>query len=208
MGSERFSFVRYEPTKGEKSKMIAKDMKRGDIIVNNGQPIIVENVQVQTPSARGAATLYKFRCRNLITKEKVDLKTKGTDLFQDADFRKREVTFSYADGSDVYFMDTQNYESYSIPKEDIEDEMKYVTEGLEGIRALIYEDRCVAVELPVTVEMRVIECDPAVRGNSATSRTKPAKVATGLQVMVPDYLENGEMIKIDTRTGEFLGRTK
>ena len=67
--------------------MIAKDMKRGDIIVYNDAPIIVENVQVQTPSARGAATLYKFRCRNLITKDKVDLKTKGTDNFQDADFK-------------------------------------------------------------------------------------------------------------------------
>ena len=100
--------------------MIAKDMKRGDIIVYNDAPIIVENVQVQTPSARGAATLYKFRCRNLITKDKVDLKTKGTDNFQDADFKKREVQFSYADGSDVYFMDKNDYNMYNIPKEDVE----------------------------------------------------------------------------------------
>lgn len=188
--------------------MIAKDMKRGAIIVQNGQPVIVENLQVQTPSARGAATLYKFRCRNLITKEKVDIKVKGTDMFTDADFKKREVSFSYADGSDVYFMDIQNYESYSIPKEDIEEEMKYVKEGLEGIRALIYEERCVAIELPAAVEMKVIQCDPGVKGNSATSRNKPAKVETGLMVMVPEYLEEGEIIKIDTRTGDFLGRAK
>ena len=188
--------------------MIAKDMKRGDIIVYNDAPIIVEIVQVQTPSARGAATLYKFRCRNLITKDKVDLKTKGTDNFQDADFKKREVQFSYADGSDVYFMDKQDYNMYNIPKEDVEEEMKYVSEGLEGIYALIYEDRCVAIELPVTVEMQVVECDPAARGNSATNRNKPAKTATGLVVMVPEYLENGEIIKIDTRSGEFLGRAK
>ena len=188
--------------------MIAKDMKRGDIIVYNDAPIIVENVQVQTPSARGAATLYKFRCRNLITKDKVDLKTKGTDNFTDADFRKREVQFSYADGTDVYFMDKGDYNMYNIAREDVEEEMKYVTEGLEGIYALIYEDRCVAIELPVTVEMQVVECDPAARGNSATSRNKPAKTASGLVVMVPEYLENGEIIKIDTRTGEFLGRAK
>lgn len=188
--------------------MIAKDMKRGDIIVYNGQPIIIENVQVQTPSARGASTLYKFRCRNLILKDKVDLKTKGTDLFQDADFRKREVTFSYADGSEAHFMDTQDYNDYPIAREDVADEMMYIKDGLEGIYALIYEDRCVAIELPVTVDMKVIECDPAARGNSATSRNKPAKVETGLMVMVPEYLENGEVIKVDTRTGEFLGRAK
>lgn len=188
--------------------MIAKDMKRGDIIVQNGQPVIVENVQVQTPSARGASTLYKFRCRNLITKDKVDLKTKGTDLFDDADFRKREVTYSYADGTDVHFMDKQDYNDYTIAKEDISDELLYLKEELEGIYALIYEDRCVAIQLPITVEMKVVECDPAARGNSATSRSKPAKVETGLIVQVPEYLENGETIKIDTRTGEFLGRSK
>lgn len=183
-------------------------MKRGDIIVNNGQPIIVENVQVQTPSARGAATLYKFRCRNLITKEKVDLKVKGTDSFTDADFKKREVSYSYSDATDVFFMDIQNYETYNIPKEDVEDDTKFIKEGLEGIRILIYEDRCVAIELPSAVELLVTQCDPAARGNSATSRSKPATLETGLVVHVPEYLEQGEVIKVDTRTGEFLSRAK
>ncbi|MCF0234804.1 MAG: elongation factor P [Thermoguttaceae bacterium] len=186
--------------------MIAKDMKRGDIVVYNGSPIIVENVQVQTPSARGAATLYKFRCRNLISKDKVDLKLKGTDMMDEADFRRRNVTFSYADPSDAYFLDAENYETYNIAREDVADEMNYVKEGLEGIVALIYEDRCVAIDLPTTVEMLVTKCDPAARGNSATSRQKPATVETGLQVMVPEYLEEGEIIKVDTRSGEFLGR--
>ena len=188
--------------------MIAKDMKRGDIIVNNGSPIIIENVQVQTPSARGAATLYRFRCRNLITKDKVDLKVKGTDNFVDADFKKRAVSYSYADSSDVFFMDAENYETYSIAKEDVEEEIQYIKEGLDGIHALIYEERCVAIELPTAVELVVTHCDPAVRGNSATSRQKPATVETGLSVMVPEYLEQGEVIKIDTRSGEFLGRAK
>ena len=99
--------------------MIAKDMKRGDVLVYNGSPIIVENLQVQTPSARGAATLYKFRCRNLITKDKIDLKLKGTDTLDEADFRRRAVTYSYADSSDVYFMDAETYEMYNIAKEDL-----------------------------------------------------------------------------------------
>ncbi len=186
--------------------MIAKDMKRGDVLVYNGAPIIVENLQVQTPSARGAATLYKFRCRNLITKDKIDLKLKGTDTLDEADFRRREVTFSYADSSDVYFLDAENYETYNIAKEDVAEEMNYVKEGLEGIYALIYEERCVAITLPAAVELLVTQCDPAARGNSATSREKPAVVETGLTVMVPEYLEQGEIIKVDTRSGEFLGR--
>ena len=77
--------------------MIAKDMKRGDVRVYNGSPIIVENLQVQTPSARGAATLYKFRCRNLITKDKIDLKLKGSDALDEADFRRR-LQFPYRIG--------------------------------------------------------------------------------------------------------------
>ncbi|MGN1065596.1 MAG: elongation factor P [Thermoguttaceae bacterium] len=186
--------------------MIAKDMKRGDVLVYNGSPIIVENLQVQTPSARGAATLYKFRCRNLITKDKIDLKLKGSDALDEADFRRREVTYSYADADSVYFLDKENYETYDIAKEDISEEMNYLKEGLEGIFALIYEERCVAISLPVTVEMLVTQCDPAARGNSATSREKPAVIETGLTVMVPEYLEQGEIIKVDTRTGEFLGR--
>ncbi len=78
--------------------------------------------------------------------------------------------------------------------------------GVFMIFALIYEERCVAISLPVTVEMLVTQCDPAARGNSATSREKPAVIETGLTVMVPEYLEQGEIIKVDTRTGEFLGR--
>ena len=188
--------------------MIAKDMKRGDIIVFNGAPVIVENVQVQTPSARGAATLYKFRCRNLISKEKVDIKVKGTEIFQDADFRKREVKFSYADGSDAYFMDNEDYSMYNIAKEDIAEELFYITDSLDGVRALLYEERCVAIELPAAVELRVTQCDPISKGNSATARTKPALTETGLVVQVPEYLGEGETIKVDTRTTTFLSRVK
>ena len=73
---------------------------------------------------------------------------------------------------------------------------------------MIYEERCAAIELPAAVELKVTQCDPGVKGNSATSRNKPATVETGLVVMVPEYLEQGEIIKIDARSGEFLGRVK
>ena len=79
--------------------------------------------------------------------------------------------------------------------------MPYVTEGLEGMLALIYNDECVGLQLPAAVALEIIECDPGVKGNSATSRTKPAKLETGLVIQVPEYLKQDETIKVDTRTG-------
>lgn len=189
--------------------MIAKDVKTGGILVYNNAPVIVENIQVQTPSARGAATLYKFRCRDLITRNKIDIKCKGTENFDEADCSRRAVNYSYADGTDVHFMDAETYDDYAISKEDVEWEMNFLKEGVEGIFALIYNDECVAINLPAAVELCVTKCDPAARGNSATSRTKPATVETGLEVQVPEYLEEGETIKVSTNReegGKFLGR--
>lgn len=186
--------------------MLAKDLKPGTVFSHNGAPHILESVNVQSPSARGGATLYKFRARNLVTKQKVDLSTKGTDSFEGADFQKREVTFMYADLDSVHFLDSADYNQYSIASEDVTNEMQYVTEGLEGILALIYNDECVGIQLPTTVELTITECDPGVKGNSATGRYKSATLETGAVVQVPEYMKQGERIKIDTRTHEFLSR--
>lgn len=188
--------------------MIAKDIKRGMVVVFNGSPCLIENVAVQTPSARGAATLYKYRARNFVTKQKVDITLRGGESLDEADFTRREVKYLYSDSDAGYFMDNLDYNQYAVKREDMEEEMPYVTEELEGIRALIYNDECVGIELPTTVELRVVRCDPAVRGNSATSRSKPATLQTGLMIQVPEYLEEGELIKVDSRTGDFIGRAK
>ena len=186
--------------------MLAKEMKSGTVVVNNGEPIVIESVMVQSPSARGAATLYKFRARNLITKQKIDLTLKGTDNLPEADFRKRVVKMMYKDAEEMHLMDTEDFNQFSIPLADIEEQSNYMTEELEGTYALIYQDECVGLQLPTTVELTITQCDPAIRGNSATSRTKPATLETGLMVQVPEYIKEGERIKVDTRTGEFLSR--
>jgi Translation elongation factor P (EF-P)/translation initiation factor 5A (eIF-5A) len=188
--------------------MNAKDIKRGDVVVYNEMPCIIEGVNVQTPSARGAATLYKFRARNLLSKQKVDITLKGGESLKDADFQKREVKFMYSDGDACHFLDQADYNQYSIAAADITEEMQYIKEDLEGIRVLIYNDECVGVEVPATVELKVTQCDPAARGNSATSRAKPATLETGISVQVPEYLEEGEIIKVDTRTCSYLSRAK
>ena len=186
--------------------MLAKEIKPGAIINYQAAPCMMESVTVQSPSARGAATLYKFRARNLITKQKVDITLKGTDSLDEADFGRRAIKYMYADATHLHFLDSTDYNQYSIPKEELTEEANYLTEELEGVQALIYNDECVGIQLPLTVELKVTECDPAARGNSATGRTKPATLETGLVVHVPEYLTQGEVVKVDTRTGQYLSR--
>lgn len=186
--------------------MLAKEIKPGTVVVNENAPIIIESMTVQSPSARGAATLYKFRARNLITRQKLDLVLKGTDSLPEADFRKRVVKLMYKDTDSVHLLDQEDFNQFTLAVEDAADQIPYLTEDLEGMLALIYEGECVGLQLPASVELTITQCDPAIRGNSATARTKPATLDTGLVVQVPEYIKEGERIKIDTRTGEFLSR--
>lgn len=186
--------------------MLAKDIKTGHIMNFNGAPCLIETINVQSPSARGAATFYKYRARNLITKQKVDIVLRGGESLDEADFQKRPVKYMYNDATHYHFLDQADYNQYSLPREDIEAETLYLTEELEGIVALIYNDEAVGIQLPTSVALKVVECDPGIKGASATARTKPAKLETGLTVQVPEYLSQGEVIKVDTRTGEYLSR--
>lgn len=186
--------------------MLAKDIKNGAVVVYNGAPCIIESISVQSPSARGAATLYKYRARNLVSKQKIDIVLKGGESLPEADFERRPVKYMYADATHMHFLDQQDFNQHALTLEEVAGEAPYLTEELEGVQALIYNGECVGLQLPTTVELKVVECDPGVRGNSATSRNKPAKLETGLIVQVPEYLAQGETIKVDTRTGEFLAR--
>ena len=186
--------------------MLAKQIKRGHIVNYGDAPCIIETVNVQTPSARGAATFYKFRARNLSTKQKVDITLRGGESLDEADFSRRAVKFLYADAAEMHFMDQQNYEQYAVAKDELSEQSDYITEELEGLQALIYNDQCIGIQVPLTVELKVVQCDPGIKGASATARTKPATLETGLVVQVPEYLAEGEVIKVDTRSGEYLSR--
>jgi elongation factor P len=186
--------------------MLAKDIKTGMVLNYQDAPCLIETISVQSPSARGAATIYKYRARNLISKQKVDIALRGGESLAEANFEKRSVKLMYADPTHMHFLDQQDYNQYSLPLADIVEEAKYLTAELEGVQGLLYNDECVALQLPTAVTLKVTQCDPAVRGNSATSRTKPATLETGLVVQVPEYLSEGETIKVDTRSGVFLSR--
>ncbi|MCG8587167.1 MAG: elongation factor P [Pirellulales bacterium] len=186
--------------------MLAKEIKPGAVVNFNDAPCQIEDVNVQTPSARGAATLYKYRARNLVTRQKVDITLKGGESLDEADFARREIKYMYSDATHAHFLDQADYEQYALPLEDIQQDMQFVTEALEGMMALIYQDECVGIQIPAAVALEVTECDPLVKGDSATKRTKPATLETGFIVQVPEYLKQGEVIKVDTRSGEFISR--
>lgn len=185
---------------------LAKDLKTGTVVEIDSAPCLVEQITVQSPSARGANTLYKVRARNLQAGGKIDRTFKGTDLLRDADFSRRSVQFLYKDSTHYHFMDDQDFNQFSLPVENLADHAGYLVENMPGILSLIYNGEPIGIQLPTAVDLPIVECNPAVKGNSATGRTKPATLSTGLIVQVPEYLAPGELIRIDTTTGEFVCR--
>ncbi len=184
----------------------ACDLKKGDIILLQSVPHTLEDVRITTPSARGASSLYHFRFRNLQTRTKVDQTCKGDDAFAPCSFERRPVQFSYQQGDDVIFMDLQDYSEIPFKAEDIQEQLRYLTDDLEGIQVMICDDRPIGLELPPVATLQVVACDPAMRGASATARTKNAVLSTGLEIQVPEYLERDQIVRVDTRTAAFLGR--
>src|SRR6516164_8313993 len=176
------------------------------VVEIDGAPHMIEHIQVQTPSARGAATLYKVKARNLKTKARVEKAYRGTDALNESSFERRPVQFLYRDPDAFHFMDAADYNQFSLPADDLTEQAPFMTENMEGVEALLVNDEVIAVELPDTVELPIVETAPGVRGNSATGRTKPATLPTGHVVQVPEHLDQGETIRVDTRTGEYLGR--
>ena len=120
--------------------MQAKDIKTGSVLVHDGNPVYIQKISVHSPSARGAATLYKFRARNVVTRNKVDFTLKGTESLEEADFQKRDVQMMYTDPTHLFLMDKENFQQYELALDDVQEQLPYITEGLEGMRALIYND--------------------------------------------------------------------
>ena len=184
----------------------AGDFKKGDIVKVDGDPHVIESIFIQTPGARGAGTLYKVRFRSLVTKRKIDRVFRGDEVLQEADFERRPVQILYGDSESFTFMDLQDYSQFILTKDDLENEWPYLTEGMEGLLALMSEGQVIGIELPLHVSLEIVETRPPVKGGSVTARTKPATLATGLVVQVPEYMIAGEIIRVDTRSGLFVSK--
>lgn len=184
----------------------ASDLKRGQVVEINNAPYVVKKIDVRSPSSRGANTLYKVRFNALQSGQKLEETYKGEDMLKDVDLLKRQVQYSYNEGDIYTFMDVEDYTQYSLNRDEMEDELPYLTDGLEGLLALIIDDKVLGIELPQAVNLTIEDTTPALKGATATARTKPARLVSGLEIQVPEYIENGEVIKVNTTTGKFMSR--
>lgn len=176
------------------------------VVEVNGVPHVVKQIEVRNPSSRGASTLYKIRFNNLKTGQKLDESLKGDDIFKEADYARAKAQFSYIDGDNYVFMNVEDYSQYSLSSEDLEGQIGYLTEGLEGIVALLVDDEVIGIELPGSVVLPIVETAPAIKGATAAGRTKTARLTTGIEIQVPEYLELDELVKVNTETGKFMSR--
>ncbi|GAA4650721.1 elongation factor P-like protein YeiP [Kistimonas scapharcae] len=184
----------------------ANELKKGQIVEINGHYYMVKNVESKSPSSRGAQTLYKVRFNQVPGGRKYDDTFTGNDMLTDVNMMRKPVSFLYKEGDLYTFMDQEDYSQYTLEASALEDQLPYIQDGMEGITALLVDDSLLALELPQSVIMEVVETSPAIKGSTAAARTKPARMATGLEVQVPEYLEQGEKIKINTETGKFMSR--
>ncbi|WFB34409.1 hypothetical protein P3T73_09570 [Kiritimatiellota bacterium B12222] len=183
-----------------------RDLSKTHIILLNNAPHRLESLHVQNPSARGGTSLYKMRFRNLVNQNKNDVVMKGEDPLEEVAVDTIDVQFAYQNGDDYTFMDNETYEQYELPKNEIDHILPYLVPDMDGIRALIQDGLVLTLLMPDTVELEITECDPSIKGASATARTKPATLSTGLIVQVPEYMAAGEIVRVDTRTDTCLGR--
>ncbi|PID39899.1 MAG: elongation factor P [Proteobacteria bacterium] len=182
------------------------DLKRGVRIELDGDPYVVTDISVQSPSARGAATLIKTKLRNLRSKQLVSKTFKSGERLKDPNFEVRPCQYIYAESNDTfYFMDSENYEQFPLKRDDIETELGYIRENDE-VRAVFFDGACIGVEVPNTVELEVKECDPGVKGDTVTNVTKSATLETGLEIQVPLFVNPGDKLVVDTREARYVRR--
>jgi elongation factor P len=184
------------------------DFKRGLRVQIDGEPYVILDLHVQSPSARGASSLSKIKVRNLKTGQVFDKTFRGGDKLEEPNVELRPVQFLYRDDDGFHFMDSQSYEQFAISPDELADTGGYLKEGLGGIRSVLFNGDVISVELPNTVVLEVTDTAPPVKGVTAQAQTKPATLETGLVIQVPSYLEAGELVQVDTREGRFVSRAK
>lgn len=186
----------------------ASDVKKNTAVEINGEAYIVRDIERSVPQGRSGGSIYRMRMYNVVTNNKIDESFKDSDMLTAADLVRRSVTFSYSDGEEYVFMDSEDYSSYSLNKEAIEDELLFINEDTQGLQVIMVNEAPVALDLPSTVELEIVETDPSLKGGSATARTKPAILSTGLTVQVPEHISTGEKIKINVEERKFTGRAE
>jgi elongation factor P len=183
--------------------IIANELRKGVTFEFDGNLFRVIDYQHHKPG-RGLATI-KVKARNLRSGAILDKTFSSSERVQDVRLDYHQVQYLYSNGDDFVFMDQETFEQPAINAAALGDSTQYLTEGLE-VKLTFYENEPIDIELPTAVELKVVEADMAVRGDTATGVNKRALTETGLEVQVPSFVEVGDAIKVDTRTGEYLTR--
>ena len=181
----------------------AGDFKNGITLeMDNAIWQIIEFQHVKP--GKGAA-FVRTKLKNIVSGGVVEKSFRPTEKFTLAHIERKEYQYLYADGDLYNFMDTETYDQIALSKENVGDSLKFVKEN-EMVKLCSHNGNVFAIEPPITVELVITESEPGVKGDTATGATKPATLETGAEVKVPLFIDEGEMIRIDTRTGEYLSR--
>ena len=181
------------------------DLKKGLKITLDGDPYLVIAFDFVKPG-KGQA-LYRTKNRNMITGSILDRTYRSGETFEPASLEDRKMQFLYKEDEHYVFMDNQNYEQYRMDEAAVGDAKNYLTDNLP-VDLLLFKDKAIAVDVPNFVNLRVAQTDPWAKGDTSGSDSKPATVETGYVLRVPPFIEENELIVIDTRTGEYSTRVK
>ena len=181
----------------------ATQMRPGMIIKHNNDLHAVFRVEHRTPGNLRA--FIQAKLRNLRTGAMFEHRFRSADAIDRINVDEVAMEYLYADGTDYYFMNTENFEQLHLTKDTLGDAVDYLIPNLQ-IKVEFYDGKAVGVELPQTVELTVVETEPGLKSATASSVTKPAKVETGLIVQVPPFINEGEKIRVDTAEGAYLSR--
>ena len=183
----------------------SSDLRKGLKIVIDGDPYIITDFQFSKPG-KGQA-LYRCKLKNMVTGYTMDRTYRSGDKFEPANLEDIKMQYLYNDGDGYHFMDTKTYDQIAITREQLGDAVRFLKDNME-VDVLFFQGSPIDIELPNFVELEVTESAPGERGNTATGATKPAVLETGHEIQVPLFINEGDLLKIDTRTGEYVERVK
>jgi elongation factor P len=181
------------------------DIRKGLKVEFDGEPYICTDFQFVKPGKGNAFTRTRFK--SMITGRVIDKTLKSGETLTPANLEEREMQYLYSDGESYTFMDNENYDQVALPADLLGDTVNWLSENLD-VNVLFHNERPVNIDLPNFVEIEITHCEPGVKGDTATGATKPATLATGAIVNVPLFVNEDEVIKIDTRTGDYVSRVR
>ena len=186
--------------------MRAAEIKKGNVVEHDGKVWQIRDIERSSPQGRGGNVTFRFTMYSVPGGQKLDLSLRADDDLKETELTRRAVTYSYKDGDAFVFMDSEDFTQYTLDANVVGDAAGYIADGIEGCYVQIIDEMPVAVQLPPTVALEVVDTAPELKGATATKRPKPAKLATGIEILVPEYITTGEKILVNTTTGEFSGR--